>query len=156
MKANHFDWTRNPFHLLARSRTSMEVSATFIKQLTLSVQHKAHQTVLNSTYISVTFSPSCGASAGMLVIPSSSRHCSMAKEQRQAIGHPLRAGATRTRSNTTAGATLRSAMMGFEWVCSPGGNSTLQQELWTWWEVALLLASTQGYDPIQELSYWAV
>lgn len=33
MKANHFDWTRNPFHLLARSGTSTEVSATFIKQL---------------------------------------------------------------------------------------------------------------------------
>lgn len=70
----------------------------------------------NSTYISVTFSLSCAASAGMLVIPSGSRHWSMAKEQRQALGHPLRAGATRTRSITTTGATIRSAMVRFEWV----------------------------------------
>ncbi len=89
----------------------------------------------------------------MLVIPSGSRHWSMAKEQRHALGHPLRAGVTRTRSNTTTGATLRSAMVGFEWVCYPGRNSTLQQELWTWGEAALLLASTQGYDPIQS---WAI
>lgn len=50
------------------------------------------------THISVTFSLSCG----MLVIPSASRHCSIAKEHRQAAGHPpkLGEGARLSRAST--------------------------------------------------------
>lgn len=106
----------NPFHLLPRSSTGLPHNFS-------QASHCKRAWTTNTTYISVMFSLSCAANAGMLLIPSGSRHWSMAKEQRQALGHPLRAGATRTRSITTTAATLRSTMVRLEWVCYPAAGT---------------------------------
>lgn len=61
------------------------------------------------THISVMFSLSCTASAGMLAILSVSTHSSVAKEHRQADGHipKVCAGARWSRARTRSGRSAR-------------------------------------------------
>lgn len=62
------------------------------------------------THISVMFSLSCGASTGMLLMLSTSKHWSMAKEHRQALGQLTQAPAARVRIRNRAKVTRHTAL----------------------------------------------
>ncbi len=142
IKANHFDWTRHPFHLLPRS--SAELPHTFSQcklpkhqtQLTFQWRFRSPAPPAQGCWW---FRPAPGIeawrrSSGMR-LGIRSGLCDQDEKQHHNRGNL-----------TVSHGGVRVSLLSWEKL-HPAA------ELWTWGEAALLLASTQGYDPIQS---WAI